>query len=53
MRIVLTVTDPDDEVARLTEAGVRFRNDIVNGPGGRQTLVRHSSGNLAEMFQSA
>src|ERR671913_1433193 len=33
-RIHLVVGDIDAEVARLRETGVRFRNDIVSGPGG-------------------
>ena len=53
MRIVLTVADLDDEVARLTDSGVQFRNDILSGPGGRQILVIDPSGNLVELFQPA
>src|SRR3954454_12412441 len=35
-RIHLIVEDIDAEVARLREAGMRFRSDIVSGPGGKQ-----------------
>ena len=35
-RLVLTVERLDDIVRQLREAGARFRNDIVSGPGGRQ-----------------
>jgi len=52
-RIHLIVTDIDAEVARLREAGVRFRNDIVTGPGGRQILLEDPSGNVVELFQPA
>ena len=33
-RIHLQVDDLDAEVRRLREAGLKFRNDIVTGPGG-------------------
>src|ERR1043166_7287527 len=35
-RIHLIVNDLPAEVARLRAAGVRFRNDIVTGPGGTE-----------------
>lgn len=33
--------------------GVRFRNEVVTGPGGAQVLVVDPSGNLIELFQPA
>jgi catechol 2,3-dioxygenase-like lactoylglutathione lyase family enzyme len=50
-RIHLVVDDLPAEVARLRAAGVRFRNDIVSGPGGSQVLLQDPSGNLVELFQ--
>lgn len=50
-RIHLLVDDIHSEVARLTEAGVRFRNEVVSGPGGAQVLAIDPSGNLVELFQ--
>jgi catechol 2,3-dioxygenase-like lactoylglutathione lyase family enzyme len=50
-RIHLIVDDLEKEVARLKEAGVSFRNDIVKGPGGSQILIQDPSGNLVELFQ--
>jgi catechol 2,3-dioxygenase-like lactoylglutathione lyase family enzyme len=48
------ITDAlDDEVARLRAEGVRFRNDVVIGPGGRQILAQDPAGNLIELFQPA
>jgi hypothetical protein len=35
----------------LRSAGVRFRNDVVNGVGGRQILVEDPSGNPVELFE--
>lgn len=52
-RIHLVVDDLAAEVARLRSAGVRFRNDIVTGPGGSQILLLDPSGNLVELFQPA
>jgi catechol 2,3-dioxygenase-like lactoylglutathione lyase family enzyme len=52
-RIHLLVDDIDREVARLTGEGVRFRNEVVKGPGGAQILAVDPSGNLIEVFQSA
>lgn len=52
-RIHLIVDDLVAEVARLGEAGVQFRNDIVTGPGGSQILIVDPSGNLVELFQPA
>ena len=52
-RIHFVVDDLDAEVARLDAAGVRFRNEMVSGPGGRQILVVDPSGNLVELFQPA
>jgi catechol 2,3-dioxygenase-like lactoylglutathione lyase family enzyme len=50
-RIHLVVDDLVAEVDRLREAGVRFRNDVVTGPGGRQILLIDPAGNLVELFQ--
>jgi len=52
-RIHFIVDDIDAEVARLRGAGATFRNDIVEGPGGRQILLVDPSGNLVELFQPA
>ena len=52
-RIHLIVDDLGGEVARLAEEGVRFRNDVVTGPGGAQVLAIDPSGNFVELFQPA
>ena len=52
-RIHFIVDDLDAEVARLRDAGARFRNDIIEGPGGRQILLLDPSGNVVELFQPA
>jgi catechol 2,3-dioxygenase-like lactoylglutathione lyase family enzyme len=50
-RIHFVVEDLDAEVSRLRDAGARFRNDIVEGPGGKQILLLDPSGNVVELFQ--
>jgi catechol 2,3-dioxygenase-like lactoylglutathione lyase family enzyme len=50
-RIHLIVDVLATEVARLRAAGVRFRNDIVTGPGGSQILLEDPSGNPVELFE--
>ncbi len=52
-RIHLIVADIDAEVARLRDAGARFRNDVIEGPGGKQVLLQDPSGNVVELFQPA
>jgi catechol 2,3-dioxygenase-like lactoylglutathione lyase family enzyme len=52
-RIHLHVEDLEQEVARLTAEGVRFRNEIVRGPGGAQALAIDPSGHFVELFQPA
>lgn len=52
-RIHLIVRDIDGDVDRLGKAGVRFRKDIVTGPGGRQILLEDPAGNVVELFQPA
>jgi catechol 2,3-dioxygenase-like lactoylglutathione lyase family enzyme len=52
-RFVLEVGDLAATVRRLQAAGVRFRNEIVSGPGGQQILVEDPFGNVVELFQAA
>ncbi len=51
-RIVLQVENLTKLVSELKGAGVRFRNEIVVGPGGSQILCDDPSGNAIELFQS-
>ena len=52
-RIHFVVKDINGEVARLRDAGVSFRNEIVTGPGGQQIVIDDPSGNPIELFQPA
>lgn len=50
-RFSLEVNDLDSVVAELAANGVSFRNEIVDGVGGRQILVDDPSGNPVELFE--
>ena len=50
-RIHFVVDDLDAEVSRLRGAGAKFRNDVLEGPGGKQILLLDPSGNVIEFFQ--
>jgi catechol 2,3-dioxygenase-like lactoylglutathione lyase family enzyme len=52
-RIQVMVDDIESEAARLREAGLTLRNDIVRGMGGSQVLLDDPSGNPVELFQPA
>ena len=52
-RLHLLVDDLDAEVARLRDAGGQLRNEVVEGPGGRQVLVLDPAGNVVELFEPA
>jgi catechol 2,3-dioxygenase-like lactoylglutathione lyase family enzyme len=50
-RFQIIVDDIEGEVGRLRAAGVRFRNDVIRGPGGAQVLIEDPSGNPIELFK--
>jgi glyoxylase I family protein len=52
-RLALEVDDLSTEVSRLKKAGLRFRNDIESGPGGRQIQLEDPDGNPIELFEPA
>jgi catechol 2,3-dioxygenase-like lactoylglutathione lyase family enzyme len=52
-RIHLIVENIDEEVRRLRDEGLAFRNEIVTGPGGSQILLDDPAGNPIELFQPA
>jgi catechol 2,3-dioxygenase-like lactoylglutathione lyase family enzyme len=51
-RIQIEVDDLDATYQSLKASGARFRNEIVQGMGGKQVLLQDPSGNLVELFQS-
>lgn len=52
-RLVLTVENLETLVAHLKKTGAKFRNEILQGPGGQQILCEDPSGNPIELFQPA
>jgi catechol 2,3-dioxygenase-like lactoylglutathione lyase family enzyme len=52
-RIHFIVDDIAAETERLRAAGVKFRNDVVSGPGGQQILAEDPAGNPIEICQPA
>jgi catechol 2,3-dioxygenase-like lactoylglutathione lyase family enzyme len=50
-RFAIEVEDLDAVVARSRDEGVRFRNDVVDGVGGRQVIAEDPSGNPVELFE--
>jgi catechol 2,3-dioxygenase-like lactoylglutathione lyase family enzyme len=52
-RFVVEVEDLVSRVAAMKQAGLRFRNDVVVGPGGKQILLEDPDGNPVELFEAA
>lgn len=51
LAFTLEVSDLAATARTLRDAGVKFRNDIVTGVGGKQVLIEDPSGNLIELFE--
>ena len=52
-RIVLRVADLPARIEALKKAGLRFRNEMEVGPGGRQIQLEDPDGNPIELFEPA
>ncbi len=52
-RFVIEVKDLVSRVAEMKQEGMRFRNEVVVGPGGKQILLEDPDGNLVELFEAA
>jgi glyoxylase I family protein len=52
-RLVLAVSDLPSIVATMKDRGLRFRSDVVAGPGGRQIQLLDPDGNPIELFEPA
>ena len=50
-RLLIETDDLDSLVERLKQAGVKFRNEIIRGPGGRQIVAEDLDGNPIELFE--
>jgi glyoxylase I family protein len=52
-RVVLRVQDLPALIETLKTAGLRFRNDMETGPGGKQIQIDDPDGNPIELFEPA
>jgi glyoxylase I family protein len=52
-RVVLRVADLPQCIAALASAGLRFRNEMEVGPGGKQIQLEDPDGNPIELFEPA
>ena len=52
-RIILEVEDLPARIEMLKKAGVRLRNDMEVGPGGKQVQLEDPDGNPIELFEPA
>ena len=52
-RVVLRVADLPAFIEALKKAGLRFRNDMETGPGGKQIQIEDPDGNPIELFEPA
>ena len=52
-RFVLNVDDLASRVVTLKQVGLRFRSEIVSGPGGKQIQLEDPDGNPVELFEPA
>ena len=52
-RVVLHVKDLAARIAELKERGMRFRNEMEVGPGGKQIQIEDPDGNPIELFEPA
>lgn len=50
-RFAIEVEDIDRIAEHLRKSGVHFRNNVVTGVGGKQTIIDDPSGNPIELFQ--
>ena len=50
-RVILQVQDLPAVIASLKDGGVRFRNEMEAGPGGRQVQIEDPDGNPIELFE--
>jgi glyoxylase I family protein len=50
-RVILQVDDLPARIAALKNAGLRFRNEMEAGPGGKQIQLEDPDGNPLELFE--
>jgi glyoxylase I family protein len=50
-RVILQVTDLAKGIEALKKEGVHFRNEMEEGPGGKQIQIEDPDGNPIELFE--
>lgn len=52
-RVILEVENLPAQIEMLKKTGLRFRNEMESGPGGKQIQLEDPDGNPIELFQPA
>ena len=52
-RLILRVTNLEDRIEALKKLGLKFRNNMESGPGGKQIQLEDPDGNPIELFEPA
>jgi glyoxylase I family protein len=52
-RLILQVANLPDRIEALKKLGLRFRNNMEEGPGGKQIQLEDPDGNPIELFEPA
>ena len=52
-RFVIELEGIETRVEEMKSAGLRFRSEVVKGPGGKQILLEDPDGNVVELFEAA
>ena len=52
-RVILQVQDLPARITHLKKTGLRFRNEMETGPGGKQVQIEDPDGNPIELFEPA
>jgi len=52
-RVILQVKDLPASIESLKKAGLRFRNEMEAGPGGKQIQLEDPDGNPIQLFEPA
>src|SRR6187397_719841 len=52
-RLILRVANLEDRIEALKKLGLKFRNNMESGPGGKQIQLEDPDGNPIELFEPA
>ena len=52
-RLILRVANLEDRIETLKKLGLKFRNNMESGPGGKQIQLEDPDGNPIELFEPA